>query len=99
VDAVRRVFRGGKYVSPELAERLASQLGPGFAGAPHELLSDREFEVLRRLGAGHTVKDVAASMNLSPKTVSTYRARLLLKLHATSNADLVQYVASHGLIS
>lgn len=50
-------------------------------------------------GAGHTVKDVAASMNLSAKTVSTYRSRLLVKLHASSNADLVQYVASHGLIS
>lgn len=99
VEAVRRVFRGGKYVSPQLAERLASQLGPSFDGAPHELLSDREFEVLRRLGAGHTVKDVAAAMKLSPKTVSTYRSRLLAKLQASSNADLVQYVTSHGLIS
>ena len=97
VEAVRRVFRGGKYVSPELAERLASQLGPTFDGAPHESLTDREFEVLRRLGAGHTVKDVAASMNLSPKTVSTYRSRLLAKLGAASNADLVQYVSAHGL--
>lgn len=55
--------------------------------------------MLRRLGAGRTVKDVAAAMKLSPKTVSTYRARLLAKLGASSNADLVEYVASHGLIS
>ena len=98
VDAVRRVFRGGKYVSPDLAERLASQLGPGFGGEPHELLSDREFEVLRCLGAGHTVKEIASTMGLSPKTVSTYRLRLLQKLELGSNADLVRYASHHGLI-
>jgi DNA-binding NarL/FixJ family response regulator len=97
VDALRRVHRGGRYVSPTLAERLATQLGPEFAGAPHELLSDREFEVLRRLGAGHTVKDVAAELKLSPKTVSTYRTRLMEKLSVSSNADLVRYVSQHGL--
>jgi two-component system, NarL family, invasion response regulator UvrY len=98
VDAVRRVHRGGRYVSPTLAERLASHLGPDFAGAPHELLSDREFEVLRLLGTGHAVKDVAAELGLSPKTVSTYRTRLMEKLHFGSTADLVRYAAHHGLI-
>ena len=98
VGAVRRVFHGGRYVSPSLAERLASQLGPEFRGAPHERLSDREFEVLRGLGAGHTVKEVAALLRLSPKTVSTYRARLLEKLDVTSNADIVRYAAQYGLI-
>jgi two-component system, NarL family, invasion response regulator UvrY len=98
VEAVRRVFRGGRYVSPTLAERLASRLGADFAGAPHEELSDREFEVLRRLGAGHTVKEVAAALRLSPKTVSTYRSRLMEKLGVTSNADLVRYASQHGLI-
>jgi len=97
VDAVRRVHRGGRYVSPTLAERLASQLGGALAGAPHEQLSDREFEVLRRLGAGHSVKDVAAELGLSPKTVSTYRARLMEKLSVSSNADLVRYVTQHEL--
>ena len=98
VEAVRRVFRGGRYVSPTLAEQLASRLGSEFAGAPHELLSDREFEVLRRLGAGHTVKDVASDLHLSPKTVSTYRTRLLEKLGVRSNADLVRYASQHSLI-
>ena len=98
VEAVRRVFRGGRYVSPTLAERLATQLGSEFAGAPHELLSDREFEVLRRLGAGHTVKNVAAELRLSPKTVSTYRTRLMEKLKVSSTADLVRYASQHGLI-
>ena len=98
VDAVRRVHRGGRFVSPALAERLASQLGPSVAATPHELLSDREFEVLRLLGAGHTVKEVAAKLGLSPKTVSTYRTRLMEKLHFGSTADLVRYAAHHGLI-
>lgn len=98
VEAVRRVFRGGRYVSPTLAEQLASRLGSEFAGAPHETLSDREFEVLRGLGAGHTVKEVASDLRLSPKTVSTYRKRLMEKLAVSSNADLVRYASQHGLI-
>lgn len=98
VEAVRRVFRGGRYVSPLLAEQLASRLGSEFAGAPHESLSDREFDVLRGLGTGHTVKDVASELGLSPKTVSTYRTRLMEKLAVSSNADLVRYASQHGLI-
>ena len=97
LDAIRRVHRGGRYVSPTLAERLASQLGQDFVGAAHEQLSDREFDVLRGLGAGRTVKEVAAALGLSPKTVSTYRTRLMEKLHFATNADLVRYSAEHGL--
>jgi two-component system, NarL family, invasion response regulator UvrY len=98
VDAVRRVHRGGRFVSPALAERLASQLGPDVVATPHDFLSDREFEVLRLLGAGHTVKEVAAKLGLSPKTVSTYRTRLMEKLHFGSTADLVRYASQNGLI-
>jgi len=98
VEAIRRVFRGGRYVSPELADRLASLLGSAFSATPHELLSDREFEVLRRLGAGYSVKEIAGALGLSPKTVSTYRSRVLTKLDASTNADLVRYAAAHGLI-
>lgn len=98
LDAIRRVHRGGRYVSPSLAERLAAQLGQDFVGAPHEQLSDREFDVLRGLGAGRTVKEVAASLGLSPKTVSTYRTRLMEKLRFATNADLVRYSAEHGLL-
>jgi len=97
LDAVRRVYRGGRYVSPTLAERLAAQLGPGFDGAPHELLSDREFEVLRALGTGLSVKEIAQLMGLSPKTVSTYRTRLMEKMGLTNTADLVRYASTHGL--
>lgn len=98
LDAVRRVHRGGRYVSPTLAEKLAARLGPDLVGAPHELLSDREFEVLRRLGTGRSVKEVAAELDLSPKTVSTYRTRLMEKMRFTSTSDLVRYAAQHGLI-
>ena len=98
LDAIRRVHRGGRYVSPALAERLAAQLGQDFVGAPHEQLSDREFDVLRGLGTGRTVKEVAALLGLSPKTVSTYRTRLMEKMRFTTTADLVQYTAAHELI-
>lgn len=98
LDAIRRVHRGGRYVSPTLAERLAAQLGEEFVGAPHEQLTDREFDVLRGLGTGRTVKEIAEELGLSPKTVSTYRARLMEKLGFTANSDLVRYSAEYGLI-
>ena len=98
LDAVRRVFRGGRYISATLAERLASFVDPRFDGMPHERLSDREFEVLRSLGTGLSVKEAADELHLSPKTVSTYRARLLEKMGLSGTADIVRYVAAHGLI-
>ena len=99
LEAIRRVYRGGKYVSPSLAERLASQLDGGGQRAPHELLSDREFEVMRRLGSGLTISQIASELALSAKTVSTYRARILEKMAVATNADLVRYAARHGLIA
>jgi DNA-binding NarL/FixJ family response regulator len=98
VQAIRRVARGGKYVSESMAEKLAGMVDNGRARAPHERLSDREFEVLRALGSGMLVKDVAAQLNLSAKTVSTYRARLLEKMGLKSKADLVRYVVTHELL-
>jgi DNA-binding NarL/FixJ family response regulator len=99
LEAIRRVYRGGKYVSPTLAEQLAKQLDGGGQRAPHELLSDREFEVMRRLGNGLTVSQIASELALSAKTVSTYRARILEKMAVATNADLVRYAARHGLIA
>lgn len=98
LEAIRRVYRGGKYVSPTLAEQLATQLDGGGQRAPHELLSDREFEVMRRLGSGLTVSQIATELALSVKTVSTYRSRILEKMAVTDNADLVRYAARYGLI-
>jgi len=98
VEAIRRVARGGKYVSDTLAEKLAGLVDYGRTRAPHELLSDREFEVLRALGSGMAVKDVAEQLRLSAKTVSTYRTRLLEKMNLKSKADLVRYVVDHELL-
>jgi two-component system, NarL family, invasion response regulator UvrY len=98
VEAIHRVARGGKYVSETLAEKLAGLVDLSALHAPHEQLSDREFEVLRSLGRGMTVKDVAGQMRLSAKTVSTYRTRLLEKMRLGTNADLVRYVIEHDLV-
>jgi len=101
LEAIRRVYRGGKYVSPTLAEQLATHLdgGGGSQRAPHELLSDREFEVMRRLGSGLTVTQIAGELAISAKTVSTYRTRILEKMAVATNADLVRYAARYGLIA
>jgi DNA-binding NarL/FixJ family response regulator len=98
VQAIHRVARGRKYVSDTMAERLANMADDDMSRAPHERLTQREFEVLRALGSGMMVKDVATQLRLSAKTVSTYRCRLLAKMGYTSNADLVKYVVMHGLM-
>lgn len=98
VQAIHRVASGRKYVSESMADRLAGMTGDGRSRAPHERLSDREFEVLRALGSGMMVKDVAEQLHLSTKTVSTYRTRLLEKMGLTTKADLVRYVVVHDLL-
>ncbi|HEY1952183.1 MAG TPA: response regulator transcription factor [Gemmatimonadaceae bacterium] len=98
VNAIRRVSRGGKYVSETMAERLAGMTDSARTRPAHELLSDREFEVLRALGSGMMVKDVAEQLHLSAKTVSTYRTRLLEKMGLKTKADLVRYVVVHDLL-
>jgi two-component system, NarL family, invasion response regulator UvrY len=99
VSAIRKVFAGGRYVSASLAERLAMEIGAGVADVlPHERLSNREFDVLCLLGSGRTVTEIAQLLTLSVKTVSTYRSRLLAKMPADSNAELIRYVVTHGLL-
>jgi two-component system invasion response regulator UvrY len=98
VDAVRKVAAGGRYVSAELAETLASLLAGEGNGAPHERLSDREFEVLKMLASGKTVSQVAEILSLSVKTVSTHRTRLLKKMSMTTNAELTHYALRNGLV-
>jgi DNA-binding NarL/FixJ family response regulator len=100
VQAVKKVLEGGHYVSASLAEVLASALqstSPTTA-LSHEALSQREFEVLRMIAMGKSGKEIAAELSLSFKTVSTYRTRILEKLHLRTNADLTQYCLRHGLI-
>jgi two-component system invasion response regulator UvrY len=99
VEAIRRVYRGAMYVSPSLGEALAARLGDLEREPGHEVLSDREFEVLKALAGGETVKSIAVRMEVSPKTITTYRSRLLQKLALHSNAELVRYALEHGLLS
>jgi two-component system, NarL family, invasion response regulator UvrY len=99
IVAVRKVLAGGRYVSTALAEKLASDLRRGGSSAAlHELLSDREFQVLRMIASGMALKDIADQLGLSVKTVSTYRARVLLKTRLRSTADLVRYAVQNALV-
>ena len=97
VVAIQKVIAGGKYITLALAERLANEIGEEVEKASYETLSDREFQVLTRLGAGRSIPEIAAELSLSPKTVSTYRARLLEKLNLKTTADIVHYVIENRL--
>ena len=97
-EAVRRVQAGGRYVSATLAETLAFDLRRAPDTPVHELLSDREFQVLRMIASGRTVKQIADDIALSVKTVSTYRARILLKTGMKTTADLIRYALQTHLV-
>jgi DNA-binding NarL/FixJ family response regulator len=98
VEAIRRAYRGGVFVTPSLGDTLAAQVTGRGEHPPHERLSDREFDVLVRLGKGQSTKAIAADLRLSRKTVSTYHSRIRRKLHLQSDAELVRYVLEHGLV-
>jgi len=96
--AIQKVLGGGKYVSPALADKLALGVLSKETGPLHESLSEREFQVLRLTATGQSAKAIAATLCLSVKTVSTYRARLLEKMHMQSNAELTRYALKHHLV-
>lgn len=96
--AVRRVLAGGKYVSTAFAEHLAATLGSQQMQAPHEALSPRELEVLRSVAIGKTIKDIATSLQLSDKTIATYRTRVSDKLGLSTNVELARYALQNGLV-
>jgi two-component system invasion response regulator UvrY len=95
--AVRRVLAGGRYVSGSLAERLAGELKPSAGRMPHETLSDREYQVMRMLAAGKTVKEIGEELSLSVKTISTYRSRVLEKMRLRNNAEIARYAVENRL--
>jgi len=97
VEAIRKAHSGGVYVSPSLAEQLAAIVTSPHAGEPHQALSDRELDVLMRIGRGQSIKAIAADLSLSPKTVSTYHSRIRKKLGLRSDAELTRYVLEHHL--
>ena len=99
IKAIRTVARGRKYITAGVAEQLAEGLGASTASRPlHEQLSDRELQVFLRLARGETIGHMAVSMSLSVKTVSTYRTRVMEKMHLESNSDLTYYALKNGLI-
>lgn len=98
VEVIRKITRGGKYISPTLAELLADTIGKNLEQAPHESLSDREYQVLCLIASGKTVGEIAAELSLSVKTVSTYRARILEKMMFKTNAELTHYALRNNLI-
>ncbi len=98
VKAIRTVFRGRKYITAGVAERLADTLGGDADRLPHELLSERELQVFLRLARGETVGHIADGMSLSVKTVSTYRTRVMEKMALASNSELTYYALKNGLI-
>lgn len=96
--AVRKVLAGGRYVSPAVAEKLAEAAAAGGASlTPHENLSLRELQVLQMIARGKTIKEIAADLDLSEKTVATYRQRISAKLGLGSNVELTRYALQHGL--
>lgn len=98
VSAVKRVLAGGRYVSPSLAEQLAGTLAGGAPGSSHESLSNRELQVLKMIASGMTLKEIGAELDLSEKTIATYRARISEKMGLATNVDLTRYAMRHGLV-
>jgi len=97
VDAIRRISNGGRYLSRGIAEKVVLNIAEEEKNLPHEALSVREYETLVKIGMGKTVKEISDELNLSPKTISTYRSRILEKMNMKSNLEMIRYVLKHGL--
>ncbi len=97
LGAIRKVIGGGKYVTLAMAEMLADDLASPELTDRHKALSDREFQVLLAIGRGQSISQIAHELGLSPKTVSTYRTRILEKLNLKTTADLIRYTVDRGL--
>jgi two-component system invasion response regulator UvrY len=98
VGAIKKVLAGGRYVSPSLAEKLATYLASDTQKPAQELLSDREFQVLRLIASGKIVSEIARELSLSVKTISTYRTRILEKMGLRNNAELMHYAMQNQLV-
>ncbi|NCT74739.1 MAG: response regulator transcription factor [Chitinophagaceae bacterium] len=98
IHAIQTVMLGKKFITPSVAEKLADAVRDNTDQEPHELLSDREFDVFKLLAAGRSVSEIAAQLSLSTTTVSTYRTRIMSKMNIRSNADLTRYALEHKLI-
>ena len=97
ISAIKQIAGGGRYLTAAVAERAAAALDGSAPRLPHERVSRREYEVLCMIGLGRSVKQIATELGVSPKTVSTHRARLLRKMHLKTSAELIRYVLQYGL--
>jgi DNA-binding NarL/FixJ family response regulator len=98
IEALKKVIRGGKYISPTFTEELFTEISSNHQGPLHNKLSDRELEVLCLLARGKPIKQIAHDLNLSAKTISTYRTRIMQKMAMKNNAELIRYAFEHGLV-
>jgi DNA-binding NarL/FixJ family response regulator len=98
LPAMRKVAAGGTYISPKVAELLATDISPNSQALPHTLLSDREYEVFSRILKGVSLTEIAAELSLSIKTVSTHKSHILIKMGMSSQVDLVRYAIEHHLM-
>jgi DNA-binding NarL/FixJ family response regulator len=99
LGAIRKVLSGGKYITSSVADKLLSDLGPDSGNPLHELLSDREYQVLCLIASGKTVSEIADQLALSVKTVSTHRVHILEKMKMKTNAELTNYAIKQNLVS
>ena len=97
IDAIRKVFNGGKYISSALTDKLVTSLNKDKEQFLHESITDREFQVFRLLATGKKLKEMADELCLSINTISTYRSRILQKMDLKSNADVIRYAIENGL--
>jgi DNA-binding NarL/FixJ family response regulator len=99
ITAIRAVAQGRNYISSSLADRLANMIKDDAQENPHERLSDREFQVMRMIVSGESLKEISEELALSDKTVSTYRARILEKMNMKNNAEIIHYAIEQGLVN
>ncbi len=98
VGAVKKVLAGGRHVSPAVAEKLAQAAAEGWSGTPQENLSHRELQVLQMIARGKTIKEIAAELALSEKTIATYRSRISEKIGLSTNVELTRFALQHKLV-
>lgn len=98
ITAIRKVAHGGRYISPKLAEEMAVAIDDNLPKLPHQLLSNREYQVMRMIASGKSLKEIAEELMISEKTVTTYRARILEKMHLKNNVELTIYAINHRLL-
>ena len=99
VEAIRKIHQGGRFISEEVADLLALNLNDNKFEFAHEQLSDREYQVMNMIASGKTIVEISQELNLSDKTISTYRARILEKMELKTNAEITYYAFSNDLVN